>query len=1076
MKKNQRLLLFLFLLFSVSVNAQQRTITGHVRKDNNEPVANATVAVRNTTTATQTDSAGYFSLSVPASATTLIISYVGFKNEEVSIGSRTDIAITLTPSSATLQDVVVTALGFETKKEKLGYATSKVDGAQVANSGEVGLTDALGGKASGVKVSRTSGSDPGASSQILIRGQSTITRSTDPLIVLDGVPINGSSRDQGGGGTTTGSRLNDINPDDIATIQVLKGASAAALWGTQAANGVLMITTKKGSGQKTAVNVSSTYSLDQVNMKYPMQTTYGQGLNGKWTLNAPRSWGDKIADRSGAADVLDMNGPYFQAYNNGQKYYNVTQKNSKQTFVDQNWDEVFHNGHYWDNNVSVSGADAKSNYFFSVGNIDQKGVIRSNSDYQRTSIRLNASRKIAPWLTVSNKGTYALTNSNRIQRGVNTSGFTTAILRTSPDFDNAGYIGDYFSSPTGSAVPNRQRSYRNAVGSAADPGFNNPQWDIYQLTNKDKVNRFINSAELNAQPVSWLNLIARAGIDYMEEEVKNFWPVNTATATGGSYSRSEYKQTLFNVDVIARAEKNFSDAFTGNLLVGFNYNSNANTNLSGSALNFIIPGGPQSLNNFPAANIGADDSYYLSKTNAGYASAGVGLFDQLFVNGTFRAEAASTFGSSNSRFFYPSTDVAWIFTKMKLFGDNSVLSFGKLRGSFGIVGIQPAPYQTSNLFVSPTWNDQLLSSLTAGLYGNGTYVQSSNKGNPQLKPERKQEFEVGTDLRFFQDKLILGLTYYQNKTIDALLSIPLAVSTGFSSVYANAGSIQNKGFEADLSYNIFRNKDWNVNIDVNWSKNDNKVTNLNGVNSFSLAGSGVAGASAAIQGYPLGELYGIGWQRDSKGTLILDANGFPKADVVSKPLGNPNPDWRGAAGIKIAYKNLSLYALVEHSHGGVIMDATEAVLLDYGTSATTGREQTAGTAMKTLSGATIAAGTKFRGNIQNFGGGPVALEQSWYTGIGGWFGNVYEQFIHGNTWTRFRELTLAYNVKSVSRLTKGTISSVVVELSGRNLLLFSSLKGIDPDTNLNSNSSGRGVTYFDNPGTRSYLASLKLNF
>jgi TonB-linked SusC/RagA family outer membrane protein len=1076
MKKNQQLLLVLLLLLTTTVNAQLRTITGQVKKENNEPVPNATVAVRNTSIASQTDSTGHFSIRLPANATTLIISYVGYKTEQVVLGTRSDIVLTLSPGSAALQDVVVTALGFETRKEKLGYATSKVDGAQVANSGEVGLADALGGKASGVRVSRTSGSDPGASSQILIRGQSTITRSTDPLIVLDGTPINGSSRDQGGGNTTTGSRLNDINPDDIATIQVLKGASAAALWGTQAANGVLMITTKKGSGQKTVVNVSSTYSLDQVNMRYPMQTTYGQGLNGKWAINQARSWGDRIADRSGQADAVDLNGPYFYAYNNGQKYYNITQKNSKQTFVDQNWNEVLHNGHYWDNNVSVSGGDNKSNYFFSVGNIDQRGVMRSSSDYQRTSIRLNASRKITDWLTVSNRGTYALTNSDRIQRGVNTGGFTTAILRTSPDFDNAGYIGDYYSAANGSAVPNRQRSYRNAVGAAADPGFNNPQWDIYQLTNKDNVNRFINSAELNAKPVSWLNFVARAGVDYLDEEVKNNWPVNTATATGGSYSRNEFKQTLFNLDVFARAEKNFSEALSGNLLVGFNYNSNYNTVLSGSALNFIIPGGPQSLNNFPSANIGADDEYTLSKSNAGYASAGVGLFDQLFINGTFRAEAASTFGSSNSRFFYPSTDIAWTFTKLKLFENSSVLSFGKIRGAFGIVGIQPAPYQTSNLFVSPTWNDQLLSSLTAGLYGNGTYVQSSNKGNPNLKPERKQEFEVGTDLRFMQDKLIVGLTYYQNKTIDALLSIPQVASTGFSSIYANAGSIQNKGVEADVSYTIFRNKDWSVNFDVNWSKNDNKVVSLNGVSSFSLNGGGVAGASSAIQGYPLGELYGIGWQRDSKGGLILDANGFPKSDVVSKPLGNPNPDWRGAVGFKVAYKDLSLYALVEHSQGGVIMDATEAVLLDYGTSATTGHENTSTTALKTLAGTTIAAGTRFRGNIQNFGGGPVALEQSWYTGIGGWFGNVYEQYIHNNTWTRFRELTLAYTVKDISRWTKGSVRSVIVELSGRNLLLFSNLKGIDPDTNLNSNSSARGVTYFDDPGTRSYLASLKLNF
>ena len=1075
MKRNQRLLLVFLLLFTSAVSAQVRSITGHVTKDNGEPVPNATVAIKNTRIARQTDSAGYFSLSLPPDATILVISYVGYKTEEVAIGNRSDIPVMLHPGSAALQDVVVTALGFETKKEKLGYATSKVDGAQVANSGEVGLADALGGKASGVKVSRTSGSDPGASSQILIRGQSTITRSTDPLIVLDGVPINSSSRDQGAGNTTSGSRLNDINPNDIANIQVLKGASAAALWGTQAANGVLMITTKKGTGTKTAVSVSSTFSLDQVNMRYPLQDTYGQGTNGAWALNQTLSWGDRIANRSGAADVVNTNGAYFQAYNNGQKYYTITQKNSKKTYNDQNWNEVFHDGHYWDNNVSVSGGDTRSTYFFSIGNIDQKGVMRKNSDYQRTGIRLNASRKITDWLTFSNNSSYALTNSDRIQRGVNTGGLTTAVLRTSPDFDDAGYIGDYYSSATAAAVPNRQRGYRNAVGANADPGFNNPQWDIYQLTNKDNVNRFINSGELNAKPNGWLSVVARAGVDYTDEQEKNYWPVNTATAAGGSYSRSEFKETLFNLDVFARAEKNFTEKLSANLLVGFNYNSNYNTTLSGAGLNFIIPNGPQSLNNFPAGNITTDDEYTLSKSNAGYVAGGVGLFDQLFINGTFRAEAASTFGSNNSRFYYPSTDVAWTFTKLKMF-ENSVLSFGKLRGSFGIVGIQPAPYQTSNLFVSPVWTDQLLSTITGGLYGNGTYVQSSNKGNANLKPEKKQEYEVGTDLRFIHDKLIVSLTYYQNKTTDALLSIPQPSSTGFSSVYANAGSIQNKGAEADVSYNIIKTRDWSVNFDVNWAKNDNKVTSLDGVSSFSLDGTGVAGASSAIQGYALGELYGIGWVRDSKGNLSLDANGFPKADVVSKPLGNPNPDWRGDVGFRVAYKEFSVYALLEHSQGGVIMDATEAVLLDYGTSATTGDTRTATTALKTLNGATIAAGSQFRGNIQNFGGGPVALEQNWYTGIGGWFGNVYEQFIHNNTWTRFRELTVAYNVKNMGRWTKGGMRSIVIEISGRNLLLFSNLKGIDPDTNLNSNTSGRGVTYFDDPGTRSYLASLKVNF
>lgn len=1081
MKKNTilgTLVLCLLLIFAgQQAIAQNTKIKGTVYNETNKPIQNATIKVKNSPLATVTDSAGNFTLTIPVSAKTLSVSYVGYETLDISTGTQTKINITLYPSDIKMQDVVITALGFESKKEKLGYATSKINGDQVANSGEANLTDALGGKASGVRVSRSSGSDPGAASQILIRGQSTITRSTDPLIVLDGVPIDGGSRGQGSGGTTNGSRLNDINPDDIASIQVLKGASAAALWGTRAANGVLMITTKKGAGAKTSVNFNSTYSMDQVNAKYATQTTYGQGLNGVWQSTAPRSWGDKIADRSDAADVVNTTGAYFVADNNGQTYYPITQKNSKQTFVDQNWDELFHNGYYGDKSISFSGGDNKSNYYFSVGDLTQQGVIRSHSGYERTNVRLNASKQVAKWLTISNKTSYTLTSSDRIQRGVNTAGFMIALLRTAPDFDDAGYTGKYFTAPNGAFTANRQRAYRNPVGANADPGFNNALWDIYQLSNTDKVNRFINGTELNAHPLEWLNITARAGLDYFNDNQKNFWPYNTATAPKGSYSIDNYSETLLNLDFIVRAEKTFSDNFSGNMLVGFNYSSNYNSDLSGTSLNLIIPNGPQSLNNFSPSTVSVNDSYSRSRTNAGYASAGIGLYKQLYINGTIRAEAASTFGAqSNSRFFYPSVDMAWQFTKLVPSINNRLLTFGKLRASFGIVGIQPSPYQTSNVFVAPTWTDQLLSTITSNLYGTGTYVQSSNKGNAQLRPEKKQEFEVGTDLRFFSDKLSASVTYYQNKTVDALLSIPQAYSTGFSSLYANAGSIQNKGFEVDLSYNVLKSKDWNLNVDVNWSANQNKVLSLNGTTSFGLNGTGISGVSSAIQGYALGELYGIGWKRDAANNMLLDANGFPMADNVSKPLGNPNPDWRGGIGARLRYKNLSFYALVEHSQGGVLFNATEAVMEDYGTSAAVGYESTAPTNLKTSTGTTIAAGTKFHGNIQDFGAGQVALDQNWYTGIGGYFGNVYEQFIKDNTWTRLREATLAYTIKSAGLSRKLGLSSLIVELSGRNLFVITKIKGIDPDTNLSGNSSGRGVTYFDNPGTRSYLATLKVNF
>lgn len=1075
-KTQLQLLCSLLLLLTAMQQgfAQSRPVKGTVYDENNNPVAGATVTVKNSKTATSTDAGGAFSLTLQPGQRFIIVSFVGYDSQEITIGDAVSLNIVLHPSASTLENVVVTALGFEAKRDKLGYATSKVSAEQLSNSGEAGLADALGGKASGVRISRTSG-DPGAASQILIRGQSTITRGTDPLIILDGVPVNGGSRGEGSGGTTQQARINDINPDDIASVQVLKGASAAALWGTKAANGVIIITTKKGTAGDAKISYKSSYSIDEVSAIYDRQTNYGQGTNGSWKANNLRSWGDRIADRPGGEDEVNTNGASFVAQN-GKVYYPIISKNSKQIFTDQNYKDVISKGHYFDNSLSVSGGDSKSTYFFSLSDLNQKGIFRSGSNYRRTTVRLNASRKLNDWLTVSNKASYALINSDRQQTGVNNAGFMIGLMRTPPDFDNSGYIGKYAATSGGGFIDKRQRSYRNYLGASINPGFNNPLWDIYELDNTSHVNRFINSAELNAKPVDWLTLTARAGIDYFTDRRINYWPYNSTNANTGTYSRDEFAEMQFNLDVFARAEKRFSDQFSGNLLVGFNYNALNSGTLGASSQNFVISDGPRDLDNATPANIGTNDGFYQSRSNAGYTSIGAELFDQLYLNATGRLEAASTFGAlSNKTFFYPSADIAWQFSRLPALNQSKVLSFGKIRASYGVVGIQPTAYQTSTNFVVRTWDDGWGGSLDPSLYGEGSYIQSVNKGNPYLKPEQKKEFEIGTDLRFVDDKLAFSLTYYQNKTVDALINIAQAASTGFNSVYTNAGSIQNKGVELDLSYDFIREKDWGLTASINWTRNRNEVLDLKGVGSISLGGtSGIS--SRAVEGYPLGVLYSIPWLRDSKGDLQLNANGFPIADVTSKPIGDPNPDWRGGFSISLRYKNFSLSALVEHSQGGVVANGTEAVMIDYGTAGITGHESTASSDLKNYKGQTITTGTLFRGNIYNFGAGDVALDQSWYNGLGGWFGNVGEQFLEDASWTRFRELNLAYNLQSqkLKRLTG--LQSVVFELSGRNLFLISHVKGYDPDSNVAGSTSARGVVYFVNPPTRSYLFTLKLNF
>ena len=1068
-----------FIGFLVFPNRQLLAQTSGlvIEKATSRPLEGVSVVVKNEKTGTITNNAGRFLIKVDnPQKTILVFSLVGYKSIEEPLNGRTTINVELEDSSVMLQSVVVTALGFETQRDKLGYSSAKINGDQVANSGEVNLVDGMGGKASGVRISRSSGSDPGSASQILIRGQSTITRGTDPLIVLDGIPINSDSRGESSQGVTQQSRLNDINPDDIASMQVLKGASAAALWGTRAANGVVIITTKKGaSNSKLNVSFKTTYSIDEINLNYPLQSAYGQGTNGAWAANNARSWGDKIANRAGGADAVNTAADFFVGYPTGTIYYPITTKNNKETFLDKNYNSAFGKGHYLNTSLSVSGGDAKSNYFMSIGDMNQQGAIRNNSNYRRTTFRINASRQLNSWLKVSNKASYVLTNSDRVRRGASSGGVMLGLLRTPPDFDNTDYVGSYYSSPTAAFVPNRQRAYRSYLGTAT-PGFSNPLWTIYKQDNSNNVNRFINSAELFITPNKWLDVTLRAGLDNFTEREITYLPYYTINAASGLYSRDEFNQTQFNLDFIIRARKNFGENIKTNFLAGFNYNSSNEGLLSATGTSFIIPDGPRDIDNSLIANRSIADRFEKTRTNAGYATISTELYNQLFINLTGRLEAASTFGElSDNRFFYPSADMAWQFSDLSLFEKSKIFSFGKLRASFGMVGIQPSAYRTSTNFFVPNWAELLDPNLDGSLFGIGTYVQSRSKGNPYLRPEKKKEFEVGTDLRFFDNKLSLSTTVYFNKTTDALLDIPQAPATGFTTLYANAGSIQNRGVEIDLSYEILKKKKWLVSADWNWTTNRNKVTDLNGAASILLGGlNGVS--SRAVEGYPLGALWGIGFQKDAKGDYILNADGFPISEVEQKVLGDPNPDWRSGLGFNVEYKNFKLYALFEHSQGGDIVDATEAVLLDYGVSKTTGNETTATANLKTASGATIPAGTTFRGNIGNFGGGDVALDQSWYTGLGGFFGNVLEPFVTDATWTRLREVTLSYRItrKYLPKFTG--LSSVNIEISGRNLWLNSKLDTIDPDSNVEGSGSGRGIVYFNNPGSRSYLFSIKLNF
>ncbi|MCX2743637.1 SusC/RagA family TonB-linked outer membrane protein [Mangrovivirga sp. M17] len=1077
--KSHLLLLFACGFFTHLTTFAQINVSGRVVDNEGQPLIGVTIIQEGTSKGATTNVEGRYAISDVDPNATLVFSFVGFTTKKVPVNNRTTIDVIMQEDLEQLEEVVVTALGFKEDKDKVGYANTVVSGDAVTRQQEPTLINSLSGQSSGVRISRNSG-DPGAGAAIQIRGMSSILRPTGPLIVVDGVPISNDVRGNGNGRIAQQSRLNDLNPNDIESMTVLKGASAAALWGTKALGGVIVITTKSGKyNQKVKVRVQSTYSIDKINRRYPLQSKFGQGDNGIYEQGARDSWGDKISEREGGSDVLDTDGEFF-IDQNGNAWYPIIDKRSQEIFDDSNFDQVFQTGHFFENNISVTGGGENSSVFFSVSDMNQEGIIKDNSDYRRSTVRLNTEHLLGNKFTFKSTSNYTRTSSNRIRRGASSSGLYLGLLRNAPDFDISGYRGDYYESPDAAPITNRQRAYRNPLGESTSPGYNNPLWTIKEQENIAVVDRFINSINLTYSPLEWLDLIGRVGLDHYSERRQEFFTPGSAAGAyrTGLFGTNLATNTILNMDFIAKARHQFSENFSLNGLVGFNYNSNMRRVEANEIESFIqftdVASTTRDISNALPENRRSASAIFRQRTAGVYTSITAEAFNQLYVTGTFRAEAASTFGSeSDNQFLFPSISVAWQFTEIL---DLSPISFGKLRFSYGEVGVQPELYRTRNEYVTPNYSDQFGGSLFTPLYGNGTFVPSTSVGNPDLRPERKKETEIGIDLRFFKNRLSLSTTYFDNVTEDVLLDFPIANSRGYDEIYANGAEISNKGWEVEMGYRILTTEDWNWNINLNYTRLRNKVTDIGGVNAIELPGGLNSVANYAVEGYPIGVLRGSKMLRDDQNNLVFDEFGFPILDSDLGVIGNPLPDWQGALSTSLSYKNFTLTALFETFQGADIFAGTKSVLYDLGRWEDSAIETTFDQNLVDFSGNVIPAGTTFRGVVKDFGAGPVALTEPWYNGPGGFFGNgIDELYIEDGSWTRLRELSLSYYLENEGLNNLG-IEGVNFTVTGRNLLLWSDFEGNDPDTNVNGITPYGGTDYFNNPGTKSYVFSLGINF
>jgi TonB-linked SusC/RagA family outer membrane protein len=999
-----------------------------------------------------------------------------------------------TISITNIDEVIITSLGLKGERDKFASSVSTIRGSSIANSGETSVLTGLSAKSSGVLVTRNGG-DPGAGAYIQIRGQNTINGDAQPLFIVDGMPVSNSTSKIGtafGNGIVQQSRINDINPEDIERIEVLKGASAAALWGSRAANCVIFITTKQGKNSKGKINISlkSTVSFDQVNKMHPLQTRYGQGSDGLYQQGNRLSFGDLIEARPGGADIYitdpsNLNYQGYVTFPDGSVRYAIPPgntanknggKNSREVF--DHGKDAFRTGHFIENNLTLNGGTEKSNFFLSFSNLKQEGVIKSFSDYNRKTARLNASQKFNDYFKASANVSYITSSSSRVQEGDNVDGLLLSSLRTPADFNNELFEGTY-TNALGQIFPKAHVSYRNPLGIDRKTIYANPFWNIENNKNTSDVDRILGTVQLDITPFEWLTATGRVGIDnFIDKRVERF-AVNSGNYADGYLSLSSIAEKQFNTDLFAIATKRINEDFKGSILAGFNYNSRRSESVFNAITNLIIPNAPDILDNALNTNLRANNGTSLIRTYAFYSQIDVEAYDQLFLTFTGRNESASTFGSkTSSSFFFPSAAMAWQFSDLNIFKEKKTFSFGKLRLTWGQVGIQPKPYQNFTLFNPANFGDSFTNGLSSvsSLY-NGGYIRNTTQGDEFLKPEIKTEFEVGVDLRFFKDRLSFSATGYTNKTKDVILPLSVPAETGYTINNRNAAVLKNRGLEFELNGDVLRLGAFKWNLSGNFSTNKNEVVSLFGAAAYTLPDSFIQNASL-IPGQPFGVFLSTDFLKDGAGNYTLDASGFPQGGTRTEVIGDPNADWRAGLSTKFSYNNLSLYVLFDHVQGNDVFNGTRGSLYAFGTHGDQGNTVVVPVGgLRDVNGNLLAAGTSFQGEIRDFGAGPVALNQAWYRGRGTASTTAsYKQFVEDGSATRLRELTLSYSLRTEKLKKKLKLSSIDFSLTGRNLFLWTKYRGIDPESNVSGSGLSRGQDLFTNPNTKSFLASIIINY
>ncbi|WP_285010778.1 SusC/RagA family TonB-linked outer membrane protein [Pedobacter faecalis] len=1019
----------------------QRVVSGTVSETSGEGIPGVTVTEKGTTNGVSTDANGKFALTVKPGAT-LVVRSIGYTAQEIAVGESSTINVTLQEDNTQLSEVVVTALGIRRERKSLGYAVQEVKGETLVEAREPNLVNTLSGKVAGLQVTRSS-NGPAGSSRITLRGNNSLTGDNQPLIVVDGIPVsNFTGAVNPGTGTLNndyynpaadmGNGLGDINPEDIESVSVLKGPSAAALYGSRAGNGVIMITTKSGKAQKgLGISVSSTLGLESIFTTPEMQNVFGQGSEGEHDELSNLSWGPKASGQ--ILPNWDGRQLPLRTYDNISNYIG-TGINSNQS-------------------VTFQQQLGATSVYTSFNRLDDKSII-PGAELHRTNLLARAVSTFGKddrW-TTDTKIQYNNSNAeNRPNNGANYNNIFATLYNLPRSLD--------ITQLRNSVDENGQMIWYLPTGSTY-----NPYWAKNNNLNSDVRDRYILTGSLRYKFNNWLNAEVKGGMDNYTTTVEGKLYAGGRPTPNGSYNLSKQTFTETNFSALISGQKDdLLGKLGGSFSVGGNLMSQKNNILGGNSGQLVVPN-LFSLNNGVNAPT-VTQVYAEKKINSVYGTGQLSWDGYLFVDGTFRNDWTSTLSPKNRSYFYPSVSVSYVFTEMltRMGKDMpSWLSYGKLRASAASVGNDLNAYELYNTY-------------TIGKDPNGNTTANRNDVlyNPDVKNELIKSYEAGAELRFFKSRFGLDVSFYKSNATNQLIEISLDPLSGYRRKKINAGDVQNKGFEIMLDANIFQSQTgFNWVTSVNFSRNNNTLEYLtDDLTKYPLGGyDDVQVISEVGKGY--GEIYGTTFRRvpdgPYAGQLLLTANGVPQATAEGSRLGNQQA--KALAGITntFGYKGFNLSFLVDGRFGGKIFSSTLSSLQQSGVAANTvvnGERQSF-----------VVDGYIANGNTYEKSTISVTPQAYWEAVAGANNLGITEANLYDATNIRLRNVNLSYNLSS-KLLANTPLQRAKIGVSCNNVWLITShMRGLDPEAVYATGGNATGFEGTSAPTTRTFLFNLTLGF